>query len=69
MRQGDLKMNKRTTISTYLSTTGNSMQIQTAKNPTGSLDASGYVGDMAWDDNYVYVKTSTGWKRTALTAW
>ena len=39
------------------------------RTPTGSADASGTVGDIATDDSYVYVKTSTGWKRAALTAW
>ena len=24
--------------------------------------------DIAWDDNYVYVKTSSGWMRAGLSA-
>jgi hypothetical protein len=44
--------------------------IPTAKyTPTGSLDANGEVGDVAWDASYIYVKTGTGWKRVALTGW
>ena len=39
------------------------------RTPTGSADASGTAGDIAADDSYLYVKTSTGWKRAALTAW
>lgn len=37
------------------------------RTPTSSSDSQGRVGDIASDDNYVYAKTSTGWKRTALT--
>lgn len=35
--------------------------------PKSSADASGAANDVARDDNYIYVKTSTGWKRTALS--
>jgi hypothetical protein len=35
--------------------------------PTGTADATGIVGDVARDDNYMYVKTSAGWKRSALS--
>ncbi|MGV3768142.1 MAG: hypothetical protein ACO1NW_18565 [Chitinophagaceae bacterium] len=34
--------------------------------PTSSSDANGQAGDVSWDDNYIYVKTSGGWKRSAL---
>jgi len=37
--------------------------------PTSSADALGVVGDIASDDGFIYSKTSTGWKRAALTAW
>ena len=37
--------------------------------PIGSADPTGQVGDITTDDNYIYVKTSTGWKRTALETW
>ncbi|HWL85424.1 MAG TPA: right-handed parallel beta-helix repeat-containing protein, partial [Polyangiaceae bacterium] len=40
-----------------------------AKTPAGSSDPSGNVGDVAWDANYVYVRTGSGWKRSALTTW
>jgi hypothetical protein len=39
------------------------------RTPTSSADAQGLAGDIATDDDYVYVKTSTGWKRAALTTW
>ncbi len=34
--------------------------------PTSSNDAAGSEGNITRDDNYMYVKTSTGWKRTNL---
>ena len=37
--------------------------------PTSSTDTYGNVGDVAYDDDYVYVRTSVGWKRTALGTW
>lgn len=36
--------------------------------PSASADANGNTGDFAWDDSYVYVKVSTGWKRASLNA-
>ena len=37
------------------------------RTPSGSADSQGTTGDYAWDDSYVYVKTSAGWKRSALS--
>jgi len=34
--------------------------------PTSSNDTAGSEGNITRDDNYMYVKTSTGWKRTNL---
>ena len=34
--------------------------------PTGATDPSYQVGHITWDDNFTYVKTNAGWKRTAL---
>jgi hypothetical protein len=45
----------------------NQFRLQTPYTPTSSADPNGNVGDIAWDNNYIYVKTSTGWKRAALT--
>ncbi|HEY0171514.1 MAG TPA: hypothetical protein VGB98_10860 [Pyrinomonadaceae bacterium] len=39
----------------------------TTLTPTSSADATGGTGDMRYDDNYLYVKTSAGWKRVALS--
>ena len=33
-----------------------------------SSGAAGSVGDIAWDDNYFYVRQSTGWRRISLGA-
>lgn len=55
------------TPTTPLDVNGNGIRIRTAKTPTSTADASGNIGDHAWDDNYLYVKTSAGWKRSALT--
>ncbi|MEM9023049.1 MAG: hypothetical protein AAGB22_04870 [Bacteroidota bacterium] len=35
--------------------------------PANSADPNGSVGDMTRDDNYLYIKTAAGWKRSALT--
>lgn len=43
------------------------LRMRTSYTPTSTADANGYVGDMAWDDEYIYLKTSTGWKRTPIT--
>ncbi len=47
----------------------NQLRVRTSYTPTGTADPNGNVGDIAWDDNYFYVKTSAGWKRAALTTW
>ncbi len=35
--------------------------------PTGTADATGATGEIAYDDDYIYVKTSAGWARAALS--
>jgi hypothetical protein len=34
--------------------------------PTNSTDTYGEVGNITTDDNYLYIKTNSGWKRTSL---
>ena len=34
--------------------------------PSGSTDANGNLGNVTRDDNYLYLKTNNGWKRTNL---
>jgi hypothetical protein len=36
--------------------------------PTSSADSNGVTGAIAWDNNYVYVKTGAGWRRSSLGA-
>ncbi len=45
------------------------LRLRTSFTPTGTSDSRGETGDVAWDDNYIYVKTSAGWKRAALNTW
>ena len=43
------------------------LRIRTQYTPSSSSDANGNPGDIAVDDDYLYYKTSTGWKRTTLS--
>lgn len=45
----------------------NALNIKTPFTPSSSGDTSGQVGDIVWDNNYVYIKTNTGWGRSALS--
>jgi hypothetical protein len=46
---------------------GNAINIATTQSPATSA-AAGTTGDIAWDDTYLYVRQSTGWRRIALGA-
>lgn len=49
-------------------TTGfDQLRLRQSFTPAGTADASGNVGDVSWDDDFMYIKTSTGWKRSTLT--
>jgi hypothetical protein len=43
----------------------NQLRLRTSYTPTSSSDTNGNVGDMAWDDNYFYWKTSSQWLRVS----
>jgi hypothetical protein len=43
----------------------NQLRLRTPYTPTGSTDSNGSVGDVAWDDNYFYWKTSSQWLRVS----
>lgn len=45
----------------------NVLRIMDQYTPTGTADANGGFGTLAWDDDYIYMKTSAGWKRAALS--
>lgn len=42
------------------------LRLATPFTPTGTNDENGKTGNIAWDDDYVYVKTEFGWGRAAL---
>lgn len=44
----------------------NNPVILTKNTPTSTLDNSGRVGEFRHDNNYIYIKTVNGWKRTTL---
>ena len=43
----------------------NQLRLRTSFTPTGSTDTRGNVGDIAWNDNNFYWKTSTQWLRVS----
>ena len=47
------------------STGYNQLRLRTSYTPTSSSDTNGNIGDVAWDDNYFYWKTSTQWLRVS----
>jgi hypothetical protein len=46
----------------------NQLRLRISYTPTGTSDTNGSIGDFAWDDSYVYIKTNVGWKRLALAS-
>jgi len=46
---------------------GDTMRLTTPRSIPGPL-STGYSGEICWDDNYLYLHTSTGWKRITLEA-
>jgi hypothetical protein len=45
----------------------NQFRLRTTYTPTSSADTNGNTGDITWDADYIYIKTGSGWKRSALT--
>ncbi len=45
------------------------LRMRTSFTPSGTSDSNGNTGDMAWDDDFIYIKTSEGWKRATLSTW
>ena len=43
------------------------LRLETPYTPTSGSDSNGQIGDFAWDDDYLYLKTSNGWKRLHWT--
>ena len=49
--------------------TGDTLRVGTSRTPA-SATATGKVGEICWDVNYIYVCTATNvWKRAALATW
>lgn len=44
----------------------NQLRLRSSYTPGSTADANGQVGDVAWDADYIYLKTAAGWKRCAL---
>ena len=44
------------------------LRLRTSYTPTSTADANGEIGDIAWDDDYIYIKTSIGWRRSTLAS-
>ena len=44
----------------------NQFRMEVGFTPSGTTDTNGNVGDVAWDDDYIYLKTFSGWGRTQL---
>ena len=54
----------------YIQNTGasfNQLILAQPFTPDNTADTDGEVGAMAWDEDYIYIKTSAGWKRAALS--
>ncbi len=48
------------------STGYNQLRVRTSYTPSSSGDTNGNIGDIAWDNTYIYTKTNTGWGRALL---
>lgn len=44
------------------------LRLRVSYTPSSSADSNGNTGDIAWDSDYLYIKTAGGWKRAALSA-
>lgn len=44
------------------------VNLTTTVTPSGTGDTQGNTGDVRYDDNFLYIKTSIGWRRVALTS-
>jgi hypothetical protein len=58
-----------TAPTTLLDVNSNAVRLRTARTPA-SAAATGAVGEISWDADYIYVCTATNtWKRAALSTW
>ena len=45
----------------------NQFRMEVGFTPSGTTDTNGQVGNVAYDDDYIYIKTISGWGRTVLS--
>jgi len=54
---------------TLLDVNSDTVRLRTARTPA-SATATGTIGEICWDANYIYVCTATNtWRRTAISSW
>jgi hypothetical protein len=67
--RGNIGINNETPTSKLdiLGTNGyQQLRLRTNYTPSSTADTNGEIGDIAWDNSYLYIKTGTGWGRLAL---
>ncbi len=64
----DLKTTDDVTFNRIVCSSGTGLNIATSFTPSSTTGTEGVTGDIAWDDDYIYVKTNVGWKRAGLTS-
>ncbi len=45
----------------------NQIRARKSATPSSTAASDGQTGNIVWDNNYIYIKTSAGWKRAALS--
>jgi hypothetical protein len=43
------------------------LQLKCEFTPINTNDINGQIGNIAWDDEHIFVKTKRGWKRSLLS--
>lgn len=43
------------------------LRLRNTFTPTGTADTAGIIGNICWDDDNLYIKTSAGWKRVGIS--
>jgi hypothetical protein len=76
---GDLLIRGAVNLSGNITSTGTAHAFATGSIPSPAVigntprtiaatDSAGFAGQMVWDDNFIYLRTTSGWKKVALTA-
>lgn len=45
------------------------LRLRTSYTPSASTDTNGSIGQIVWDSGFVYVRTSTQWRRASISTW